>query len=151
MKKFYFVFLLCMSTTLFSQGPPSMAKPKGNQIALIDEFVKVSNYEQNLKKFGMHLIFDRMHVYENGKYNISQKERRDIINSIDFERFKKGSIYNAFSFVSENDLKKLINLYKNTDDLNDLFLNNSVIIKNYSSMINRKVDKLLEQKNKATN
>jgi hypothetical protein len=36
-----------------------MSMPKGNQIALIEEFVKVSNYEESLKKFGMEYMIPK--------------------------------------------------------------------------------------------
>ena len=147
MKKLTILFLL-ISIFNFAQSPPPPAMPKGGQIALIDEFVKVSNYEESLKKFGTNYMYSKMFRYENGK-NIrvlSKEKAEEIINNFDFNSFKNNSIYNAFSFVSEENLKILIEFYKTVngkiDKSGGMFINNNVIMTNFTGYLNKEIEKI---------
>lgn len=131
----------------FSQNPPPMSMPKSNQVALIEEFVKVSNYEESLKKFGMEYMYSKMFKYKNGE-NIrvlTKEQAEQILNQFDFKSFKEHSIYNAFSLVSEDNLKALIEFYKTfngkIDKSRGLFINNNVIITNFTGYLNQEIEK----------
>lgn len=144
--KFSFAFFaLLISFIAFSQNPPPMSLPKGNQTALIEEFIKVSNYEQSLKNFGMNYMYSKMFKYENGKNTrvLTKEQAEQILNNFDFNSFKKHSIYNAFSFVSEENLKHLIELYKNLNGKinksGDLFINSNVIITNFTGYLDQEI------------
>ena len=141
------IFFLFVSLLNFAQSPPLPAVPKGNQITLIGEFIKVSNYEESLKKFGTNYLYSKMFKYQNGKnVRVLTKEQAElIIRNFDFNLFKENSIYNAFSFVSEENLKSLIEFYKSLngkiDQSGGLFINNNVIITNFTGYLNKEVEK----------
>lgn len=136
----------------FAQNPPPMSMPKGNQIALIEEFVKVSNYEESLKKFGMEYMYSKMFRYENGEnIRVLTKEQAErILNNFDFKSFKESSIYNSFSFVTEQNLKTLLNIYKTLngkiDKSSGLFINNNTIITNFTGYLNQEIEKIKPNK-----
>ena len=129
MRFFLTLFTVLISFTAFAQSPPAASMPKGNQIALIEEFVKVSHYEKSLKKFGMNYIYLQMFKDENGKEIriLSTEQAESILKNFNFNSFKEKSIYNAFSLVSEENLKALIEFYKSPNarmtKFGDLFIN----------------------------
>ncbi|WP_150114836.1 hypothetical protein [Chryseobacterium sp. IHB B 17019] len=126
--------------------------PKENQIALIEEFVKVSHYEKSLKKFGMNYIYLQMFKDENGKEIriLSTEQAESILKNFNFNSFKEKSIYNAFSLVSEENLKALIEFYKSPNarmtKFGDLFINNDVIILNFISYLNKQIEEYTKDK-----
>lgn len=146
----FFTFIIPFIS--FAQNPPPMSMPKGNQIALIEEFVKVSNYEESLKKFGMEYMYSKMFRYENGEnIRVLTKEQAErILNNFDFKSFKESSIYNSFSFVTEQNLKTLLNVYKTLngkiDKSSSLFINNNTIITNFTGYLNQEIEKIKPNK-----
>ncbi|WP_435524669.1 hypothetical protein [Chryseobacterium indoltheticum] len=74
---------------------------------------------------------------------LTKEQAEQILNNFDFNSFKKHSIYNAFSFVSEENLKHLIELYKNLNgQINksgDLFINSNVIITNFTAYLDQEI------------
>lgn len=148
MKKIFFILLIIFSFFSYAQAPPpAVSMPKGNQIALIEEFIKVSNYEESLKKFGMNYMYSKMFKYQDSKnVRILTKEQAELIlRDFDFKSFKENSIYNAFSFVSEENLKALTQFYKSLngkiDKSGGLFINNNVIITNFTGYLNKEIEK----------
>lgn len=136
----------------FSQNPPPMSMPEDNQIALIEEFVKVSNYEESLKKFGMNYMYSKMFKYKNGE-NIrvlTKEQAEEILNKFDFKSFKEHSIYNVFSLVSEKNLNALLSVYKTLNGKIDrsggLFISDNVIIQNFTGYLNSEIDKVTTNK-----
>lgn len=154
MKVFFTFFAIIISFSAFSQNPPPVAMPSEEQIKLIDEFVKVSNYEKSLKKFGMNYLYSKMFKSENGKNVrvLTKKQAENIIDNFDFTAFKEYSIYNAFSFVSQENLILLKEFYKSLegkiDNSGDLFINNNVIITNFTGYINSEIEKIKITPNK---
>ncbi len=53
--------------------------------------------------------------YKNGRRNYGNEEIDEVLNKFDFEKFKKNSIYNSYSFISEQKLKNLIEFFKMVD------------------------------------
>ncbi|MBW7675624.1 hypothetical protein [Chryseobacterium chendengshani] len=117
------------------------------QARLIDEFVKVSNYTESLKEFGMNYMYSKMFKYENAEHVriLTKEQAESILSNFDFKAFKEYSIYNAFSSVSEDNLKTLIKLYKTLNGQliksGGLFINNNVIITNFTGYINKEIEK----------
>ena len=148
MKKIFFILLVTLSFFSFAQtSPPVVSIPKGNQIALIEEFIKVSNYEESLKKFGMNYMYSKMFKYQDSKnVRILTKEQAELIlRDFDFKSFKENSIYNVFSFISEGNLKALTEFYKSLngkiDKSGGLFINDNVIITNFTGYLNKEIEK----------
>ncbi|ALR31824.1 hypothetical protein ATE47_15470 [Chryseobacterium sp. IHB B 17019] len=152
MRFFLTFFTVLISFTAFAQSPSAPSMPKENQIALIEEFVKVSHYEKSLKKFGMNYIYLQMFKDENGKEIriLSTEQAESILKNFNFNSFKEKSIYNAFSLVSEENLKALIEFYKSPNarmtKFGDLFINNDVIILNFISYLNKQIEEYTKDK-----
>jgi len=152
MRFFLTLFTVLISFTAFAQSPPAASMPKGNQIALIEEFVKASHYESSLKKFGMNYMYSKMSKYENGNNVriLTNKQADNILKSFNFNSFKEKSIYNAFSFVSEDNLKALIKFYRSPNakmtNFGDLFINNDVIILNFIGYLDKEIEEYTKDK-----
>lgn len=149
MKRLSILFLIFFSTFSFAQElPPPVAMPKGNQEKLIDELIKVINYKEALINYSKVYFWGEQ--YKNGKRNFGNEEINEILKNFDFEKFKKGSIYNSFSFISEQKLKNLIDFYKNNEGLidnkNNVILITASISHNLQYQLNSEMEKLLKQK-----
>jgi hypothetical protein len=89
---------------------------------------------------------------ENGKEIriLSTEQAESILKNFNFNSFKEKSIYNAFSLVSEENLKALIEFYKSPNarmtKFGDLFINNDVIILNFISYLNKQIEEYTKDK-----
>lgn len=153
MKKSSFLFLCFFSILSFAQAsPPSSAVPKENQEKLIDELINVSNYKEALMNYSRVYFWGEQ--YKNGRRNYGNEEIDEVLNKFDFEKFKKNSIYNSYSFISEQKLKNLIEFFKKNgglvDDKNNLILISASISHNLQYQLNSEMEKLLKEKNSNT-
>ena len=149
MKKLSFLLFIFFSIFSFAQkSPPAVAMPKENQEKLIDELIIVSNYKEALINYSRVYFWGEQ--YKNGKKNYGNEEIDEVLKNFDFEKFKKGSIYNSFSFISEQKLKNLIDFYKNNEGLidnkNNVILITASISHNLQYQLNSEMEKLLKQK-----
>lgn len=106
--KYIFALLLVAGSIMgkAQDGPPPMAMPTESNKALIDEVIKVTNYETYFKNYCVEKV---------NEYSIAHKwtakKKEEIIKSIDFKYFSS-TVYNQYAFNSAEDLKRLIELFK---------------------------------------
>ena len=151
MKKFPLFLLIFFSIFSFAQkSPPAVAMPKENQEKLIDELIIVSNYKEALINYSRVYFWGEQ--YKNGKKNYGNEEIDEVLKNFDFEKFKKSSIYNSFSFITEKKLKNLIEFYKNNEgkinNKNSILIMDSSIAHNLQYQLDSEMEKLLKEKNK---
>lgn len=152
MKKLLVVFGILFCGLVFSQNPPPVAMPIGNQEKLIDELLIVSNYKQSIEEYSFTFLYSKMRKTINGK-SVSVLDKNDldnIVKNFDYERFKKNSIYNSFSQISENNLESMIRFYKslngNLTKQNSIFFINQVINHNLTSQLNQMAEDVIKKK-----
>lgn len=153
MKKITLLLFIFFSILSFAQeSPPPVAMPKENQEKLIDELINVSNYKEALMNYSR--VYFGGEQYKNGKRNYGNEEIDEILKKFDFEKFKKNSIYNRFSFISEQRLKNLIKFYQKNggliDDKNNLILITASISHHLQYQLNSEMEKLLKEKTSNT-
>ncbi len=153
MKNSSLLFFLFFSFLSFAQeSPPPSAMPKGSQEKLIDELINVSNYKEALMNYSRVYFWGEQ--YKNGKRNYGNELIDEVLDKFDFENFKKNTIYNSYSFVSEQKLKNLITFYKKNggliDDKNNFILITASISHNLQYQLNSEMEKLLKEKNSNT-
>lgn len=107
MKKIIYLFLILISFKIYAQqSPPPVAKPTENNKVLIDELIKVTEYENFFKQYCLMKI--RRVAYEQ---KWTEEYKKEVTESINF-KYYIDTIYNAFSFTDKKDLIKMINFYK---------------------------------------
>ena len=148
-----FIFFIFFSFFSFAQeSPPPVAMPKENQEKLIDELINVSDYKEALMNYSRVYFWGEQ--YKNGKRTYGNEVIDEVLKKFDFEKFKKNSIYNSFSFISEQRLKNLIEFYKKNggliDDKNNLILITASISHNLQYQLNSEMEKLLKEKTSNT-
>ncbi|MFV0210130.1 hypothetical protein OBK13_13165 [Empedobacter falsenii] len=110
MKKLFYLFLVLISINTYSQqNPPPVAKPTSDNKVLIDELIKVTEYENFFKQYCLMKI---RRVSYTEKW--TEEYKKDVIESIKF-KYYIDTIYNAFSFTDKNDLLKMINFYRDVN------------------------------------
>ncbi|MDQ0591895.1 hypothetical protein QFZ37_000264 [Chryseobacterium ginsenosidimutans] len=144
MRFFLILFAFTISSIAFSQSPPAPSMPKANQEILIDELISVSNYKDALMNYSKVYLWGEQ--YKGGKRRYENEDINTVLGNFDFEAFKKSSIYNSFSFISERKLKNLIEFYKDNDGKidtknNTLFISAS-ITHNLQYQLNAEIEKL---------
>ena len=100
-----FSFLLCMLKIYGQENPPPPAQPNFENKILIDELIKVTEYENF---FNQYCLMKIRRISNEEKW--TEKQKKDIIESIKFKYFC-GTIYNAFSFTPDKELKEMIEFY----------------------------------------
>lgn len=103
---FPFVFTFFAMVSKAQDGPPPMAMPTEKNKELIDEVIKVTNYETYFKNY----CLEKVNRYAAAQ-NWTEKKREQIIKSIDFKYFSS-TVYNQYAFHSSEELEKLIELFK---------------------------------------
>ena len=107
MKKTLLLLLILFSVKIFSQqNPPPVAAPTADNKVLIDELIKVTEYENFFKQYCLMKI--RRVSYEQ---KWTEEYKKDVIESINF-KYYLGTIYNAFSFTEKKDLQRMVDFYK---------------------------------------
>ncbi|WP_407483439.1 hypothetical protein [Elizabethkingia meningoseptica] len=109
------------------QLPPPPAMSNLEQKRLIDEFIEVSNYKEALTNYAKFYLGLKMFDYDVSppKELITKEQARSIINNLNFEDFKI-SLYSSLSFISQENLKELIQFHKKIGG--QLSKNNSVFL-----------------------
>ncbi len=109
MKHLFFYFFLCAVSLVKAQeiSPPAItASNSHTKSIIIDEIIKVTDFENYFNEYC--------------KRKINQKAKEDswdknktnkTIQSVDF-KFYQPSIYNAFAFDDEENLKEILELFK---------------------------------------
>ncbi|MBW8361632.1 MAG: hypothetical protein K0M56_05530 [Kaistella sp.] len=149
MKKIVLLLPLLFFISNFAQlSPPLPSIPKANHEKLIDEFIRVSNYKETVINYSRVYFWSQQ--YNNGKRNYGNEEIDEILNKFDFETFKKTSLYNSFSLISESKLKSLIEFYKTNggkiDDKNNIIIISASISSNLQNELNKEMEALLIEK-----
>lgn len=107
MKKTLYLILILISVNIYSQqNPPPVAQPNSENKILIDELIKVTDYENFFKQYCLMKI--RRVSYEQ---KWTEDYKKDVTESIKF-KYYIDTIYNAFSFTDKTELLNIINLYK---------------------------------------
>ena len=107
MKRTLLLFLLLISINVCSQqNPPPVAAPTEDNKILIDELIKVTEYENFFKQYCLMKI--RRVSYEQ---KWTDEYKKTVTESIDF-KYYLGTIYNAFSFTDKKDLQRMIDFYR---------------------------------------
>ena len=110
MKKLFYLFLILISIKIYSQqSPPPIAKPTSDNKVLIDELIKVTEYENF---FTQYCLMKIRRVSYAEKW--TEQYKKDVTESIKF-KYYIDTIYNAFSFTDKNDLLKMIAFYKDVN------------------------------------
>ncbi len=139
-KVFVLLFSFFLFTKLWSQTesePPPEAMPLNSNIVLIDQLMKASGYVEYFKEYCYKKIEQ---AASNKKWNaeVVKKKRAEV----NFQDFKKYTVYNVFSFVSESQLKDLIRIIKelNVKQQNQFFVANAMMQSNLDSFVDRYLD-----------
>jgi len=102
-----FTFSLSKAQDLISP-PPTVANTVKNQ-SIIDEIIKVTEFENYFNQY-----CERKIKLEANKARWDDNTTEKVIRSVNF-KFYKSSIYNAFAFDSEKNLKDILELFKNVN------------------------------------
>ena len=109
--------------------PPPASMPSDDLTPLIDELISVSEFEKAFKDYCYTKILFKGSQLNWTKEMIAQKN-----SQVDFENFKKTSIYNSYSFFTKEELVETIKLMKDLNKNRKLkspyFISNSSISNN---------------------
>lgn len=109
MKQIFLLFVLCAFSLFKAQdltSPPATVSNTIKNNSIIDEIIKVTEFENYFVQY-----CERKIKMEATKAVWDEKKTSKIIKSINF-KFYRSSIYNAFAFDSEKDLKDILELFK---------------------------------------
>lgn len=120
------LLIVCSSVCQAQEDPPPMAMPTENNKVLIDEVIRVTNYETYFREYCLEKI--KQYATEH-KWTANKKE--EIIKSIDFKYFNS-TVYNQYAFHSTEDLKRLIELFKalNKNKVQKLVVTSDIVQRN---------------------
>ncbi|MDE5430545.1 hypothetical protein [Elizabethkingia meningoseptica] len=128
MKRGLLLLFIILSVCVGAQQlPPPPAMSNLEQKRLIDEFIDVSNYKEALTNYAKFYLELKMFDYDVSppKELITKEQAQSIINNLNFEDFKI-SLYSSLSFISQENLKELIQFHKKIGG--QLSKNNSVFL-----------------------
>lgn len=103
-------FLFIISFTSAQIAPPAPAQPSTENKVLIDELIKVTNFE----KYVYNYCVDKV-SQTSQENNWDDKKKQEIIKSIYFNQFAD-TIYNTFALYSTEELQSLIKLFKKLEN-----------------------------------
>lgn len=116
MKKIIVLFSLFSISIISAQvGPPPPSMPTNENEILIDELIKVTEFENYFNSYCKNKV--EQTAKEN---NWDDKKKQEIIESINFERFATNTIYNNFARNTKEDLEEIINLIKKLNQKRNL-------------------------------
>jgi hypothetical protein len=112
MKQIFFILAFCVSSFAIAQelAPPPVAVPNADNKILIDELIKVTEFENYFYNYCKNKV--EQVAKEN---NWDEKKKQEIIESIKFKYFDH-SIYNAFASENKETLNNAIALFKNINN-----------------------------------
>lgn len=127
MKHIFLLLFGIFSALAGAQELPPPAMANSSQQKLIDEFIEVSHYKEALINYAKEYIELRMFDYDvtPPKELLTKEQARSIISNFDFNKLRI-SLYSSFSFIPEENLKKLIAFHKSIGGT--LSKNNSVLL-----------------------
>ncbi len=119
------LFLSLFSITIASAqlAPPPPSMPTADNKILIDELIKVTEFENYFNSY----CKNRIELEAKNK-NWDENKRNKIISSINYEKFTN-TIYNVFSRDSKGELEEIITLFKKLNKKRNL-LSTKLIISN---------------------
>ncbi|WP_265131037.1 hypothetical protein [Chryseobacterium oranimense] len=109
MKHLFFYFFLCAGSLVKAQEispPPITASTSQTKSIIIDEIITVTDFENYFNEYCKRKI-DQKAKEDSWDKNKTNKT----IQSVDF-KFYRPSIYNAFAFDNEENLKEILELFK---------------------------------------
>lgn len=137
MKNIFFILVFCISSLAIAQelAPPPPAEPTIENKILIDELIKITEYEKYFYDYCKNKV--EQTAKEN---NWDEKKKNKIIESIKFKYFNY-SIHNAFALDSKESLNNAIILFKNLNSVR-----NETILKiiPINAMMQRNLDGFVE-------
>ena len=139
MKRIYFIIFFLIIGFVTAQnsqrGLGGLSVVSDEKKELIDRFINVSDYENNLKNFAASYLIQKTMEYNSEKQNfesISDENIDKIWEWLNFEKFKSVNIYGSMADLSEKELQNLIELYSGNNPFinksNQNFFTNSIII-----------------------
>ncbi|CAM2918718.1 hypothetical protein DRF59_02985 [Chryseobacterium flavum] len=114
MKSIFLLLFVVFSSLANAQTlPPPPAMANLSQQKLIDEFIEVSHYKEALINYATDYLELKRFDYsaDPPKELLTKEQIQSIINNFNFDNFKI-SIHSSFSFISEKNLKELIQFHK---------------------------------------
>lgn len=103
------IFFSLFTISFFSAqiGPPPPSMPTTNNAILIDELIKVTEFENYFNSYCKNKVEQKAK-----ESNWDESKKREIIKSINFERFATNTIYNNFARTSKKDLESTIQIFR---------------------------------------
>lgn len=130
MKNIVLLLIFFISSVAFSQAPPSPSMPTADNEKLIDELIKVTEFENYFNSYCKNKV--EQTAKEN---NWDDKKKQEIIKSINFERFATNTIYNNFARNTKEDLEEIISLIKKLNQKRNLS-STKLIVSNFMIQTN---------------
>jgi hypothetical protein len=106
------IFVLFVFVSNAQDGPPAIAMPTGENEVLIDELIKVTDFERHFKDY----CTKRVNDYAKQK-NVDSKRVNQMLGSVSLKHFNV-TLYNEFSSYSKDQLKRMIELFKKINEGN---------------------------------
>lgn len=106
------IFLLFVSFSFGQelQLPPMSMARDDTKIALLDQLIITSNYEQSLKNY----VLDYL-SFNSEKLKLTDSQQEQIKEKFDYKTFAGYYIYSSFGRVGNDKISKLIDFYKSID------------------------------------
>lgn len=115
MKNILLLLTFFATSFTFAQAPPPPSMPTEDNKILIDELIKVTEFENYFNSY----CKDKIEQAAKEK-NWDDKKKQEIIESIDFKRFATNTIYNNFARNTKEDLEEIISLIKKLNQKRNL-------------------------------
>ncbi|MDO3427293.1 hypothetical protein QWT87_20645 [Chryseobacterium sp. APV1] len=114
MKNILLLLTFFISSVAFAQAPPPPSMPTADKQILIDELIKVTEFENYFNSYCKNKV--EQTAKEN---NWDDKKKQEIIKSIHFSQFTD-TIYNNFARNTKEDLEETISLIKKLNQKRNL-------------------------------
>ncbi len=125
MKNILLLLSFFVTSLAFAQAPPPPATPTADNQILIDELIKVTEFENYFTSYCKNKVDQT--AKEN---NWDDQKKQDIIKSINFKEFATNTIYNNFARNTKEDLEETIRLMKKLNQKRNLF-STKLIVSNF--------------------
>lgn len=134
MKNILLLLTFFVASFALAQAPPPPSMPTEDNKILIDELIKVTEFENYFNSYCKNKV--EQTAKEN---NWDDKKKQEIMKSIYFSQFTD-TIYNNFARNTKEDLKSIINVFKILNDKENLastkfIITNSLMQKNLEGYV----------------
>ncbi|ALR30731.1 hypothetical protein ATE47_09410 [Chryseobacterium sp. IHB B 17019] len=134
MKNILLLLTFFVASFALAQAPPPPSMPTEDNKILIDELIKVTEFENYFNSYCKNKV--EQTAKEN---NWDDKKKQEIMKSIHFSQFTD-TIYNNFARNTKEDLKSIINVFKILNDKENLastkfIITNSLMQKNLEGYV----------------